>query len=366
MGWLSVICNNLIMNNKTMKATVVPAFYFLLLFSCVSPTPEEQVPIEEEGILQKQVQQDLPIQPPVKNEHVSRRRTVPGTVVNAEEKPTATQPPYVCPYNLLREDGVLILPDELKKIGGLSLSPDGQALVAVNGSDGYIFYLDKETGAILKKVNLKKRGDFESLEAVGDGIYLAKKNGSLVYATDLDAKKPTTKTFNSNLSAKNEVEGLAYDPVNNELLLACKGKAGNGDYLKDSRAVYVFQLEKKELFRQPMYLITADAIASYLEGQNMSNRLVGIVAENYPAEAYSPTCIAVHPHTGDIYLLSATGKLLVVLDRNSEIRHMETLDAFLFSQPNGMCFDEEGTLYISNHGGSGKGKIYRFGKRVLQ
>ncbi len=347
-----------------MKATVIPVFYLLFLFSCVSPTSEEQDSIDEEDTPQTYVQQDLAIQTLEKREQMIRSRAVPET--NTEEKPTQTQHSYDFPYNLLREDDILVLADELNKIGGLSLSSDKQNLVAVNGKDGFVFHLDKETGAILKKVNLKKRGDFESVEAVGNGIYLAKKNGTLIRASDLDAEKPTIKTYNTNLSAKNQVEGLTYDPVNNELLLACKGKAGNADYLKDSRAVYIFQLEKKELFREPMYLITGDAIADYLEEQKLSNRLVGIVTENYPAEAYSPTCIAVHPHSGDIYLLSAAGKLLIVLNRDSEIRHMEILDSFMFSQPNGMCFDEEGTLFISNHNNSEKGKIYRFFKRELQ
>ncbi|MBK7408618.1 MAG: SdiA-regulated domain-containing protein [Saprospirales bacterium] len=77
--------------------------------------------------------------------------------------------------------------------------------------------------------------------------------------------------------------------------------------------------------------------------------------------AFAPSALAIHPLTGHLYLLSSVGKLLVVLDRETgAIIYVQKLKKSVHPQPEGICFDPDGTMYISNEGKDGNGLIHKF------
>ncbi|MNL43433.1 hypothetical protein D3C87_1659450 [compost metagenome] len=49
-------------------------------------------------------------------------------------------------------------------------------------------------------------------------------------------------------------------------------------------------------------------------------------------------------------MLSSTDKLLLVTDANWKIKEAHKLNSSTFNQPEGMAFDQELNLYISNEG----------------
>ena len=55
---------------------------------------------------------------------------------------------YTLPYRLETPDTVFVLPSELREISGLSMSPDGKSLLALNDEEGVVYYLDPATGAV--------------------------------------------------------------------------------------------------------------------------------------------------------------------------------------------------------------------------
>lgn len=74
-----------------------------------------------------------------------------------------------------------------------------------------------------------------------------------------------------------------------------------------------------------------------------------------------PSGIAVHPVTGEFYIISAVGNILMVVNRNNEIVHLEKLIPKLYKQPEGICFSPDGkTLYISNEGKQKQANILIF------
>ncbi len=68
------------------------------------------------------------------------------------------------------------------------------------------------------------------------------------------------------MTAKQDVEGLAYDPKNNRLLLSIKGKEpGNEDY----KGIYSFDLSSKKLAVTPVYKIDlTHSIFNDVKGKN--------------------------------------------------------------------------------------------------
>lgn len=75
---------------------------------------------------------------------------------------------------------------------------------------------------------------------------------------------------------------------------------------------------------------------------------------------FSPSAIAVHPKSKHIYIVSAVSKLLLVIDESNNIQHFAFLKSKLFTQPEGICFAQNGDMLISNEGAKGKANICIF------
>lgn len=325
----------------------LPVIFFAITFSffACDPTPKSQTGENAEATTQPE------------------EETVQADTIPAAQKKDAFAPPpanYEFPYDLTKPDDEYKLSKKLTEISGLSLSPDGQQLVAVNDEQGEIFYLNKTNGDIEREVKFNHSGDYEGIEAVGEKIYVLKSNGDLYKVKDLDKDKPDVKDYDTKLNSKFDVEGLGYDAATNRLLLACKGKAGDGKDMKGTRAVYGFDLEKDELEKEPVYIIDRKKIKDHFESDNISQKLLDVFTSDYASDAFAPSGIAIHPKTSDICIISSVGKLLVILSPIGEIKYMEKLDASIFKQPEGICFDKDGTLFISTEGRGGRGKIFRF------
>ena len=88
----------------------------------------------------------------------------------------------------------------------------------------------------------------------------------------------------------------------------------------------------------------------------MAKRLRIIESET----SFQPSGIAIHPLTGEIFIISSVGKLLIILDRYGKVLDVKELDPVIFRQPEGICFSPEGEMYISNEGQGGEGYVLKF------
>ena len=272
---------------------------------------------------------------------------------------------YHFPYDLLTPEQTMEMPDALREISGLGISDDGDHLLAVQDEDGVIFVINRYTGEVEKEYEFWKDGDYEGIEVVGSIVYVVKSSGTLYEVKRGGEPDQAVDKYNFFLDSDNDVEGLAYDRANNRLLLACKAKAGHEKNYKRKKGIYAFGLEDKMLSEEPVYFISLDSVNNYLATDPNIRKLEKIVEFFDPKESFgfSPSAIAIHPITGDIYVTSSVGKMLIVLHPDGRIMHIEKLSKKLYPQPEGLCFDPIGTLYISNEGKDGPGTILRFNYR---
>ena len=63
---------------------------------------------------------------------------------------------------------------------------------------------------------------------------------------------------------------------------------------------------------------------------------------------FHPSALAQNPKTREWFLLSAVNRLLVVTNENWEVKAVYQLNPSLFAQPEGIAFDRQLNLYISN------------------
>lgn len=271
--------------------------------------------------------------------------------------------PYRLPYDLQAPDGVLTMPPILKEISGLSMSEDGKTLLAIQDEEADIFWIDSQSGEILKQLDFWKDGDYEGIEYAEGNIFVVKNTGT-IYQVHPDLKKvEETVKYNLILDKSHDVEGLAYDPEQRQLLLACKALAGPGDTFRMSRSIYAFDLEKKELDPNPRFCIRLEQVNEYLATAPLIRKLEklnDIFAPHEPEFGFAPSAIARHPLSKNYYILSSVGKMLMILAPDGQILHIEKLKKSIHPQPEGICFGPSGELFISNEGPGSDGLIFKF------
>ncbi len=269
---------------------------------------------------------------------------------------------YTLGYDLTAPNKRLKLSKKLEEISGLSLSRDGQTLIAVEDENGKIYILDKKTGEIQEDFNFWKPGDYEGVEVVGSNIYVLKSSGTIYRVTKPGKKNQNVEKFNGFLDSDNDVEGLAYDPIKHRLLLACKAKAGKGQAFQGKKSIYAFDLNTLTLQPEPAFVISIADIHAYLDTAPAIRKLNKLAEMFQPGTelTFAPSAVAIHPITGDIFILSSVGKVLMVINSSGQLQHIEKLRKEVHSQPEGLCFDPDGTLYIANEGKGGRGVILTF------
>lgn len=272
-------------------------------------------------------------------------------------------PNYNFPYQLNQPEKSWDLPKKLVEISGLSYI-DKHRLACVQDEKGNIYIFNLKSGEVEQKIDFGENGDYEGVEILGHDAWVLKSNGKLYQVKNfLKEVEPNVKKHTTALSGKNDAEGLAYDPFSKNLLIACKGhpfvdeKAG-----KEFKAIYSFNLETKLLELRPFLLIEMDTIKYYKNYNTMTQLGVELLAYFDSSKgdlSFQPSGIAIHPKTGNIYILGSVGNLLLVFSREGEMLAIIELKSKVHPQPEGICFDPDGTLYISNEGDEDEGTILK-------
>lgn len=243
-------------------------------------------------------------------------------------------------YNFEEPDAAFALPGELLEISGLTAISPSQ-LAAVQDEKGIIFILDVETAHIVDQARFRGDGDFEGVAFAHDQFWVLRSDGALYSIGPLDEDEVESTRHDTGLHGSCDAEGLAFDERESRLLIACKEDPGR--QLGRTRAIYAFDLAGLRRIEAPVYLIDRQQL-------------------DQSGDLFKPSALAVHPHSGYLYVLSSVRKLLIVIDpaRPLQIQEARELPVSLFGQPEGLAFLPDGTLFISNEGGDGPATLLRF------
>jgi uncharacterized protein YjiK len=255
-------------------------------------------------------------------------------------------------YDLKHPSQSWKLPEQLKEISGI-VKLGGDSLLAIEDLHASLYFLKLQNpdASIITTLpfaaNQKDKFDIEDVAIIGDTIYALWSHASVFKIWNWRSKIQS-KEFPTFLDKKNNTEGLAYDPVSGNLLIACKNESGDEDEKKTARAVYEFDVKAGVLKTSPFLMVERKDFKKFIADK----------------VEFFPSGIAVHPVTHDIYIISTRGnKCIACYSHSGQLKSFEYLDKDMLPQPEGICFDAAANLYISTEGKHGEAaSIYKFGK----
>ena len=251
-------------------------------------------------------------------------------------------------YDLKNPTHRWVLPSELVEVSGNTWI-DKNHLILIEDLSPNLYYVkfDDKTATLEKTVPFaeteKDKVDIEDVTIVDNIVYALWSHGALFKITDWQ-NKPEVEKIKTGLSKDNNTEGLCFDPVTRQLLIACKDNPGTG--VDSAKAVYSFNIEKSQLSEKPFMVIHPKDFKS-ITGDDLS---------------FNPSAIAVHPITHDIYILTTRdNKGLAVFTYDGVLKSYQSIDKELMQQPEGICFNPQGKLIISSEGKKGDpGNLFEF------
>jgi hypothetical protein len=231
------------------------------------------------------------------------------------------------------------LPSELTEISGFAFLSDGQ-IACVQDEEGKVYIYNLDSRRITKEIAFAEPGDYEGVAIADAIIYVLRSDGVLYEIAGFMSTTPAVTQYRTPLTARSDVEGLAYDPANKRLLLAIKGEEAAG---ADYKGIYAFDLSSKRMEAQPVYKILLD---DPVFAQDAQKKIV-----------MQPSDLTLHPSKGDLYFIDGARPKLLVMDTAGRLKKLYHLDNDDFPQPEGIGFNKEGELFISNEGRGGMGTI---------
>lgn len=262
-------------------------------------------------------------------------------------------PDYDFGFDFERPANVVKLPKKLEEISGLTSWDGKDQVLAVQDEDGELFVVNTQNGAIIQEFSFGKDRDYEGITRNKDTLFVLERDGDIHrFVYEKGKEKYAARKVETAFSYRNDTEGICYDERTNSLLIVPKAEALNPNEANDyRRGIYPYSLDRLTLSPQPYCYVDEFAVGEVVYGARKPYRL-------------KPSGIAVDPLTGDIYVIASVGNILVVIDRESDIKHIELLKEKTFRQPEGITFNDAGDLFISSEGRGGKAVIVTFRRQA--
>ncbi|MEJ7780572.1 MAG: SdiA-regulated domain-containing protein [Daejeonella sp.] len=234
-----------------------------------------------------------------------------------------------------------LLPDDILEVSGIAWV-DTDRFACVQDEMGKVFIFNTRINKIEREIPFAKNGDYEGVAVSDDAIYVLQANGSIFEIAGYKNDKPKVSVYDTHLKKKQDAESLAYDKNNNRLLVAVKAVDLNSS---DYKGIYAFDLASKQMAAMPVFKI------------DLKNEIFKDVNKGKIENSISPSDLAIHPLTGELYIIEGTKPKLLIMDTKGSIVSLYDLKGSDFAQPEGITFDPQGKMYISNEGNKQPGNI---------
>jgi uncharacterized protein YjiK len=232
-------------------------------------------------------------------------------------------------YNL-HNPIVVNLRTELDEISGIHSYPKDTSLFAINDEIGVLYKIYLRQPLYIEQWKFSAGADYEDISLLDSTFYVLQSHGDITRFKFIKGDSIVVDDCGTPLKEKNEFETMYYDKFHQKFILICKDcKQDN----KSSVTAFSFDPLTKAYSNTPFFVMDTKAITQKL-GDDKNK--------------FKPSAAAIHPITKELYIVSAVNKALVVATREGVVKEVFKLSERVFKQPEGLTFNENGDLYISN------------------
>lgn len=239
------------------------------------------------------------------------------------------------------------MPESLKEISGIAFYHGrSDSLYAEEDEDGKVYYFhlgDKQ----ISHSRFGKAGDYEDIAILGEQVILLRSDGVFFVFPFKEIRNRGIQNVQkwNGILPSGEYEGLYADEKTNQLYALCKHC--NDDNTTKSSSGYIFKLSPDGSVKQTgQFSINVRDIEALLGKKKI---------------AFHPSAITKNQSKNEWYILSSVNKVLVVTDANWKVKAVYPIKPSLFVQPEGIAFDNQNNLYISNEGDKiTPGTVFKF------
>ncbi|MHA4895592.1 SdiA-regulated domain-containing protein [Pedobacter sp. PWIIR3] len=229
------------------------------------------------------------------------------------------------------------MPSSLLEISGIAFkNSNSDTVYSIQDEDGKLF---KQQWHVKKQQNVKfaSKGDFEDLAIVKDQVIALKSNGNFYTFPVSEIKNKETKNVKDakKLLPKGEYEGIYADESNNDIYVLCKNCPVDKKNKQVTGYILKFAADSSNFALTDSFKVDLKKIP--LLNDKLKPNL-------------NPSAIAKNRLTNEWFILSTMNKLLVVTDTAWNIKAVHKLNSSVFNQPEGIAFDKQNNLFISNEG----------------
>lgn len=223
---------------------------------------------------------------------------------------------------------VYSLPSLLDEISGVIYYPKDSSVFAIQDEKGWLFKIHLRRPLQVERWKFSNSGDYEDLSLVDSTFYVLKSKGVLEKFKFSSADSMTFQSFKVPSDEKNEFETLYYDSSLHQLILICKNCE---DDKKKEVSTWAFDPLKDSF--SASFVINTSQIREAIDQEKAR---------------FKPSAAAIHPLTGELYILASVNKALVILNKDRSLKVAYKINPALFKQPEGITFTPKGDLIISN------------------
>lgn len=232
------------------------------------------------------------------------------------------------------------LPDRLKEISGLALSPDGR-LFAVTDEAAVVFEINYTDGKLIRAFALEGPpvpGDFEGIAWLNGRIYLTTSDGILYSSPEpTEGERAEATRTDTGLGERCEIEGLADDADTGRLFFVCK------DGLQGSK------LANLQIF---VWSVADQRVTGTI------TRPLADIQRALGMKSFHPSGIVLDSASDSFLIVAARQRALVELGTDGRL-----ISARRFSDPGrhrqaeGIELTSSGKLLIADEGADGKARL---------
>lgn len=229
------------------------------------------------------------------------------------------------------------LPTSLTEISGLAMASE-TSVFAHNDENGVIHEISIEDGQIIRSFgigNPSLNDDIEGIAASGDRLWVVNSDGIIrAFDAGADRSHVAYTEYDSGVGEYCEVEGLSLSPAPDRLLIVCKNM--NQGIRRGTLVIYEWDARSGEPVGAPWRQVELSEALGQERGE------------------FGPSGIEWLPEFGQLLVISARGRSMLILDENGRILARHRLNVSRHPQSEGVTVVGSSRLVIADEGQRGE------------